>query len=49
MFFDIITFLFLFTMFAVVWTIGFFVFDAEILNGYFKKKLQHRFNIDNLH
>lgn len=46
MLFDIVTFMFFFTLFAVVWITGFFVFDAEVLGGYFKKKLRQRFNID---
>ena len=48
MWFDILSFMFFLTVFAAAWTFGFFVFDAEVLNGYFKKKLQRRFNVDNI-
>lgn len=27
---------------------GFFLFDGAILNGYFKKKLQKRFDVNNV-
>jgi hypothetical protein len=29
-----------------IWAVMFFIFDAEVLNGYFKKKLQNRFNAE---
>ena len=48
MLFDILSLVFFMTAFAAVWAFGFFVFDAEILDGYFKKKLQRRFNKDEI-
>lgn len=29
-----------------LWVFGFFVFDAMILNDYFKRKLQKRFKVE---
>lgn len=38
---------FFFATFIVsFWVFVFFVFDELILKGYFKKKLQRRFNVD---
>jgi hypothetical protein len=37
-----------FTMVIAMWVMFFFVFDSEILNGYFKKKLQKRFDVESL-
>lgn len=35
-----------FTFLMIIWVFSFFIFDAEILNGYFKKKLQNRFKVE---
>lgn len=34
------------TFIVMVWVFSFFIFDAEILNGYFKKKLQNKFKVE---
>jgi hypothetical protein len=36
------------TMVISMWVTIFFIFDAEILKGYFKKKLQKRFDVESL-
>lgn len=38
--------LFFGTFMVAFWVFVFFVFDEMILKGYFKKKLQRRFNVD---
>ena len=38
--------LFSITFMVAFWVFCFFVFDELILKGYFKKKLQKRFNVD---
>ena len=35
-----------FSFVVMVWVFFFFIFDAEVLNGYFKKKLQNRFKVE---
>lgn len=49
--FEIINFAFslFFLMFLIAMMVtGFFLFDSSILNGYFKKKLQKRFNVNDV-
>ena len=43
---EIVLGLLCFTFIVVIWVFSFFIFDAEILNGYFKKKLQNRFKVE---
>lgn len=31
---------------VALWVFGFFIFDAIILNDYFKRKLQKRFKVE---
>jgi hypothetical protein len=38
--------LFMVTFIFGIWTFGFFMFDELILKGYFKKKLQNRFKVE---
>lgn len=38
--------MFFFTFMIAFWVFMFFVFDEIILNGYFKKKLQNRFKVE---
>ena len=33
---------------VLMWGLIFFIFDAEILNGYFATKLRKRFNVEDL-
>ena len=42
----IISDLLLLSMMAIMWGIAFFVFDDMILKGYFKRKLQKRFKVE---
>jgi hypothetical protein len=35
-----------FSFLLFLWVFVFFIFDAEILNGYFKRKLQQRFKVE---
>ncbi len=37
---------FFITFVVAFWVFAFFMFDSLVLNGYFRKKLQHRFNVD---
>lgn len=32
------------SMLVFVWVFAFFIFDTEVLNGHFKKKLQNKLN-----
>jgi len=32
----------------IMWVMLFFIFDAEVLNGYFKRKLQKRFPVEDI-
>jgi hypothetical protein len=34
------------SMLAIMWGVAFFVFDDIILEGYFKRKLQNRFKVE---
>jgi hypothetical protein len=34
------------SMLAIMWGVAFFVFDDMILKGYFKRKLQNRFKVE---
>lgn len=38
--------MFFFTFILAFWVFMFFVFDEMILKGYFKKKLQNRFKVE---
>lgn len=38
--------LFMATILVAAWVFIFFVFDALILNDYFKRKLQNRFKVE---
>lgn len=38
--------LFMATILVAAWLFMFFVFDEMILKGYFKKKLQNRFKVE---
>lgn len=40
--------IFFFTFIMSFWIFMFFVFDEIILKGYFKKKLQKRFKVDDV-
>jgi len=35
-----------FTLVVAMWVMLFMFFDSEVLNGYFKKKLQKRFPVE---
>lgn len=43
---DIMMVLLSFTVLGAAWVFMFFVFDELILKGYFKKKLQKRFEVE---
>lgn len=43
---EILLGLLVFTLMVFIWVFLFFIFDAEILNGYFKKKLQNKFKVE---
>jgi len=45
---DIVFAFTVFTMVIAMWIMLFFIFDSEILKGYFKKKLQKRFDVESL-
>lgn len=47
MIFDIIMGLITLTLLVTFWGILFFAFDAEVLNGHFKRKIRARFSVDN--
>ena len=36
------------TFIVMIWGVIFFIFDTEILKGYFATKLRKRFNVDEL-
>lgn len=36
------------TFIVIIWSMMFFTFDSEILNGYFKKKLQNHFSVEKI-
>lgn len=37
-----------FTFILIMWIMLFFIFDEEVLGGYFKKKLRKRFDVDSV-